>query len=290
MKRLVGMFVRRSGMGTLLRWVFARRCVTIVVYHDPAPEVMHAHLAWYARRYSFITRDALASALDTGAWHALPRYPLVVTLDDGHRGNAALEPVFRAWGVRPTIFLCSRIVGTQRPFWWKTPAARQLGVRRLKRVSDDKRRRMLTQAGSDPDADTDAPQALGWEQVLALADVADFGAHTRAHPILPSCDDRRSAEEIELSGSELSAALGRPCRHFAYPNGDFGRRELAAVRRAGYRTARSATPGWNGPGTDPARLRAIPVSDDSPPDWLAVQVTGIPACWNRLKWAALRQP
>ena len=91
---------------------------------------------------------------------------------------------------------------------------------------------------------------------------------------------RISAEEIALCKTELEEATGLPCRHFAFPNGDFSDREVAIIRQAGYRTARTIDPGWNGPKTDPLRLRAVPISDDASVDWLSVQVTGIPA-WLR---------
>lgn len=272
--------VRWSGFGALQRFLFARRGVTIVVYHDPEPDILREHLAWYARRYRFTTLDAVANALETGHWGGLPPYPLVVTFDDGHRNNARLEPLFRDFRVRPTIYLCSRIVGTTRPYWWKTPAADRIGVESLKRVPDGERRRRLAEAGNDPDREAATRQSLTWDEVRRLSAVADFGAHTRTHPILLQCDDRLCAEEIALCKTELEQATGRPCGHFAFPNGDFSEREVANIRRAGYRTARTIDPGWNGPGTDPLLLKAVPVSDDASVDWLAVQLTGVPA-WLR---------
>ncbi len=280
MKQAIAGALRWTGFGALLRALTARRRVTIVVYHDPAPELMRAHLAWYAQRYSFITLDAMAAAMETGRWGDLPPYPLVVTLDDGHRNNTALAPLFRQYGLRPTIYLCSRVVGTARPYWWKTAAAARIGVDRLKRVPDSERRRRLAEAGDDPDRDSATIDAMGWHEVARMTDVADFGAHTRTHPILPRCDDRRCAEEIGLCREELETALGGACAHFAFPNGDFNEREIEEVRRAGYRTARSIHPGWNHAGTDPLRLRAFPLSDDASVEWLGVQLTGLPA-WLR---------
>ncbi len=272
--------LRWTGFGAMQRLLFARRRVSIVVYHDPEPENLRKHLAWYAKRYNFTTLDAVANALETGRWGDLPPYPLVVTFDDGHKENAKLAPIFREFGVRPTVYLCSQIVGTTRPYWWKTPAADSIGVESLKRVPDGERRRRLAEAGNDPDRETDSRQSLTWDEVLRLRDVVDYGAHTRTHPILLQCDDHRVTDEIALCKAELEEALGEPCRHFAFPNGDFSDREVDIIRRAGYRTARTIDPGWNGPNADPLRLKAVPVSDDAPVEWLAVQVTGLTA-WLR---------
>ncbi|MGQ9367186.1 polysaccharide deacetylase family protein [Azospirillum sp. A39] len=274
--------VRWSGLGRGLRHLFARRRVTIVVYHDPEPAVLREHLAYYARHYRFTTMDAVADALDGGRWDALPDYPLVLTFDDGHRGNAALEDLLREYGVRPTIYLCSRIVGTRRPYWWQTAAAERLGIETLKRVPDAERRARLAAAGNDPDSDGAAAQAMGWDEVRRLAAVVDYGAHTRTHPILPRCSDALAEEEIALCRAELEESLGgTPCRHFAFPNGDYAERDLGILRRAGYRTARTIEPGWNGPNTDPMRLKGFIVSDDATVPWLEVQLTGLPR-WLRV--------
>lgn len=283
MKEALGTLLRLSGLDRVLRAALARGRVSIVVYHDPAPETLERHLAWLAGRYSFITMDRLADALEGGVWDTLPAYPLVVTFDDGHRRNAALEAILRAHNVRPTIFLCSRIIGTRRPFWWQTQAAERLGIETLKRLPDGERRRRLAEAGDDPDRDGAERQAMTWEEVRALSATCDFGAHTRTHPVLPRCDERTSGEEIAASRTEVEAFTQRPCRHFAYPNGDFGDREVRHLRRAGYRTARTIEAGWNGPEADPFRLAAFPVSDDASVSWLAVQMTGVPAWLRRLR-------
>lgn len=290
MKQAIAGMVRWTGLGALMRFGFARRKATIVVYHDPEPELLREHLAWFAERYNFTTMDAVADAMETGRWNALPPYPLVITFDDGHRANTKLEPLFREFGVRPTIFLCSQIVGTARPYWWKTAAAERIGVETLKLVPDAERRQRLADFGDDPDRDGAERQAMTWDEVHRMGEVADYGGHTRHHPILLRCDDRQAAEEIELCKTELEASVGKPCHHFAFPNGDFGERELAAIRRAGYRTARSIDPGWNGPGSDPLQLKAFPLSDDASVAWLSVQMTGIPAKLRTLKASGRGKP
>ncbi|CBW76515.1 unnamed protein product (plasmid) [Mycetohabitans rhizoxinica HKI 454] len=69
---------------------------------------------------------------------------------------------------------------------------------------------------------------------------------------------------------------GRPCVHFAYPNGNYGEREIRLLRAAGYRTARTCDVGWNDDATDPFRLRAIDIHDDSSLAWFIAKLRGIP--------------
>jgi len=67
------------------------------------------------------------------------------------------------------------------------------------------------------------PQSLNWNQVREMHNHGiDFGGHTVKHAILT----RLSREEarIEISGcrAELEGELGKPVRHFSYPNGQEG--------------------------------------------------------------------
>jgi len=280
MKEALGAFVRVTRLDALVRFAFARRRVTIAVYHNPSPETLRTHLAYFARRYSFITMDAFERALTSRRWDELPRYPMVVTIDDGHAGNARLEALLREFGVRPTIYLCSQIVGTARPFWWQTSAAAALGAEALKGLTDTQRRERLRMAGCDLSGTEGERQALTWEEVRTLSSVADFGGHTRHHPILPQCDDAACADEIAVCKQELEATLNQPCRHFAYPNGDYGEREIAELKRAGYATGRTIEVGWNGPDADPYRLKVMPVYDHASLNWLVAQMTGLPS-WLR---------
>ncbi|HYD31441.1 MAG TPA: polysaccharide deacetylase family protein [Azospirillaceae bacterium] len=280
MRKLVGAVVRWSGFSAGARALCARRRITMVVYHDPAPDVLDRHLAYYTSHYTVIDMNTVEMALLEGRWDRLPPYPLVITLDDGHRGNAALAEVFRRYRVRPIIYLSSQVVGTQRPFWWQTDGARQLGIDALKRLPDHQRRACLAEVGTDPERPVTERQALTWDEVREMAAVADFGGHTRTHPILPRCADSDCHDEIAGSKAEVEAAVGVACRHFAYPNGDHGDREAAYLREAGYATARGTRVGWIGPEDDPYRLKGIVVSDEASVDWLVVQLTGLPG-WLR---------
>ena len=102
-----------------------------------------------------------------------------------------------------------------------------------------------------------------------------FGSHTRFHPTLPTCDEDSLRRELELSKSETAELTGSDCLHFAYPNGDYTEREVEAVRRAGYRSARTIEVGWTDLDSDPFRLKITGISDDAPLDMVVAQLSGI---------------
>jgi hypothetical protein len=143
--------VRWSGIAFIVRHTIARRRASIVLLHDPEPAALDDLLRYLARRYRPIPVERLVAALRDGGWSSLPRRTVVVTLDDGRAGNAALGDVLAAHGVRPTIFLISRPVNDRKPARWPT---------------------------------------LDRAAIARLGDRCDFGSHTRTHAFLLKSDDR----------------------------------------------------------------------------------------------------
>ena len=198
----------------------------------------------------------------------------MITVDDGHRRNAHLSDVFKRHRVRPAIFLTTGVVGTDTPFWFKTldDAERK----RLKRLPNEERVAALSaRQGSPMRAGRPAdPQGLTVEDLHALMPLVDFGAHTRSHPSLTTCNDEECWDEISQSKAEVERVTGRPCHHFSYPNGDYSFREASMVRSCGFRSARTADSGWNGPTTDPYRIRILSGCDGASLTRLIADLSG----------------
>jgi peptidoglycan/xylan/chitin deacetylase (PgdA/CDA1 family) len=122
-----------------------------------------------------------------------------------------------------------------------------------------------------------------------MTDSIDFGSHTATHPILPRYNGAVAEREVQTSKGDLEVLLGRPCDHFAFPNGDYGDRELELVRNAGYRSSRTTDVGWNGPGTDPYRLRVLTRdADHMSVPLLALHLAGIAVVKESLQRARAR--
>lgn len=282
--------IAREGTARALRWSAApylvrrassRGSATVLMYHDPAPDALEAHLEYLRSGFRFTTLDAVVEAISSGDWSRIPDAALVLTFDDGHRGNYALLPLFRRFEVRPTIYLCSQIVGTTRGFWFQEPrhTNRLKDMRNRERLAAQERATGFVQ---ERERGESGRQALSRDEILEMAPFVDFGAHTRFHPILPRCDDEEAWDEIAGSKRDLEALLGRPVSHFAYPNGDYGSREMEYVRRAGFASARTTDLGWARPSSDLFRLGTFGVTDDASVDMMAVQISGVPSYLRRL--------
>jgi peptidoglycan/xylan/chitin deacetylase (PgdA/CDA1 family) len=272
--------LRWSGVAALVRRTLGRRRVSILLYHDPRPDVLARHLQFLScRGCSFVSLDDVVRGLREGDWDRLPDNAVVITFDDGYRGNFELLELFKQYGVRPTIYLCSQIVGTRRAFWFTRADAEV--VERLKRMPSTERSDALARVNLDPleEQPGGGRQALSAQEVELMRDWVDFHSHTRLHPVLTMCDDEEAEEEILRSKSEITCLTRAPCRHFSYPNGDYTEREVKIVESAGYASARTIDAGWVQRRTNPLRLPILGTPDDASVNRLAADLAGL--AWAR---------
>jgi peptidoglycan/xylan/chitin deacetylase (PgdA/CDA1 family) len=263
--------VRALRVDSLVRWTIARRRVSILMYHRPSPATLERHLRYLVRHYRPIPLATLVDALRDGAWNGVPERALVLTIDDGARSVAECVDVFRRYEVPVTVYVCSAITGTNRRFWFDTV----FDPWQLMWLPHEERLEALSRVGFTPTGEAAEPSALSLEELAEVAEVAAIESHTRFHPPLTTCPPDEAEREIRESRSEIEAMTGRPCVHFCYPHGIHGEREVELARRAGYRSARTVDLGWNGPRTDPYRLRILGTSDDCSVARLAADLSGV---------------
>lgn len=280
MRSFIFLVLRLTLLPFILRHFVQGRAVSILCYHDPQPRVWDAHLRILSAAYNIIS---LKSYVDWRLGRSAERPPpraLILTLDDGHRNNYALRPVLQRYNLPATIFLCSGIVGTRRHFWWTDVAPGDVG--RLKQVEDAERQALLRNRGFEETREHSERQALSDEEVDELKGSVDFQSHTRLHPILPQCEDARAVDEIRNSKKDLEERFGLSIYAFAYPNGNYGVRDVALVREAGYDCALTIDGGYNRCATDLLRLRRIPISDTAGAHELIVKASGLWGIWEWL--------
>jgi peptidoglycan/xylan/chitin deacetylase (PgdA/CDA1 family) len=278
---------------TLLRWsplipivrtVMQRGKVTILLYHDPEPARFERHIRALKRRYAIVSLREYVEArcVKKSMDHRAPA--VVLTIDDGHRGNYQLRDVIRQEEVPVTVFLASAIVDTRRHYWFLDCSGDDKD--RLKRVGDAERLRRLREGGFDELAEHDERQALTAGEIKEMKSTFDFQCHTRTHPVLPNCDEQKARQEICGAREELVRRFNLDVYAFAYPNGDYSLRDVQIVRECGYMCAITLDFGFNGPTTDIFRLKRILIDDDEEIPGLLVKTSGV---WGWLKrWVFFR--
>ena len=163
-----------------------------------------------------------------------PHRALAITFDDGYLDNYEnAAPVLERLSLPATFFVVTQWIQSDVVPWWD--AAR--GFRY---------------------------PWMTWNDVRALAARGfEIGAHTRTHVDLGQVTSLLADEEIRGARLELEDKLGAGVESFAYPYG--GQHHVteaarALVKQAGFRCCCSGFGGINGTGTDPFRLRRVPVS------------------------------
>jgi peptidoglycan/xylan/chitin deacetylase (PgdA/CDA1 family) len=274
MREALSLAVRWSGVALLVRKTIARWKISVLVYHDPEPSLLERHLAYLAARYDFVALSDVVDAIRMRDRRAIPANAVVLTFDDGYRGNLELAPLFERYGVRPTIYVCTQIVDTGRRFWFDAipnPEA-------FKALNDrDRLAALARMTGFSPTREyaEDGRQALNRDEIRVLARHAEIGSHTRFHPILPTCSDEDAETEVRLSKAELETLVGGECKHFSYPDGSYREREIRLAKAAGYASARTTDFGWNDASSDPFRLKVLGVRDDASVNRLAGDLAGV---------------
>lgn len=279
LKRLLHFMLRWSQLPALVRATCQRRSITIILFHNPSPQLLKRHLSQLSRWYKFVSLSEYIDACRLGDMNGLPCRSMVITLDDGHADNINLMSLFEEYRVFPTIFLCSGVVGTSRHFWFEHETGK-VPVQMLKHLSNDDRLDALKAFGFDVNKEYADRHALSDEEIEVMRNKSDLQSHTISHPILPRCSDDLAMQEIGRSKTDLEKRYGLNVSAFSYPNGSYGEREIEYTRATGYECALTVEDGYNNERTDLFRLKRISVPDDADINELLVRASGL---WGMLK-------
>jgi peptidoglycan/xylan/chitin deacetylase (PgdA/CDA1 family) len=260
---------------------FQRSRPAIVLYHDPDPKLFAAHLDELKKYFNVIPLRDYITARANNTVHLLPKYSLIITIDDGLVGNFSLLDVIASRKAPVTIFLTSGVVDTNRHFWW-TYVSSEEDFRRMKKTAHKDVAAELLRANFDQSADYSTRQALNEREIREMSAYVDFQAHTRFHPVLPTCTQEEAYDEICGCKAELEARFSLDIYALAYPHGDYCDRDIELAKQAGYRCALTVEAGLNGKSTDPFRLKRSYMPDDAGAMEAVVKASGL--------WAVLMRP
>ena len=199
---------------------------------------------------------ALAEMIEKARRGNLAPRSIAWTVDDGYADFAEVAmPVFEGYKSPVAVFLVTGFIdGASWPWWDQVryiiqesgspPEHADDKIAALKRVSDEQKWaeiRTLSEHYSVhvPQVPPASYRPMSWDQVRACARRgASFGPHTVNHPILPNVDDRQAEQEIALSWSRLKEEVGAAALPvLAYPNGDYGPREIELAKKTGLEAA-----------------------------------------------------
>jgi len=179
--------------------------------------------------YQLLTLDDIADVIEGRRSQDHPG--VAVTFDDGFSDfHRHALPVLIRWKIPATLFMVSRRIGKSNDWMHNRgfPERPLLSLGQLQEIRD---------AG------------------------ITIGSHTCTHARLSeiSSNTEQLDEELHESRRELEQMLDQEVNHFAYPYGLHDERTMAAVKKAGYKTACSTRSGFNREDIDPLLLRRLEI-------------------------------
>lgn len=205
----------------------------------------------------------------------------VVTFDDGDRGNRdVLLPVVEELGLPVTIFIATRQIQDQEPYWFdrlinalqvdapvtvtlpsplavtcvinETRGARNWGriehlLSSLKKLEPTMRELVVDGVVKNIERQHRRTRGIAPLSVNDIKELADcplitIGAHSHCHNILTQLDRQAAFESAARSKELLESWTGQRVSYFAYPNGDFNDAVISAVVEAGFEAAVTTAP------------------------------------------------
>ena len=176
----------------------------------------------------------------TAPWHDRLGFALLKSVAPARKGGAGFEALLAPFGLSRQAFAAILPDDAVRLAAEGVAAAKDLPAERRAAAID------ALEAALGGDQVADYAGMMSWDQVRALhAEGHEIGSHSLTHPLLPGLPDERLRDEVEVSRSRLSSAIGASVASFCYPNGSFDSRTVAAVRAAGYECAVTTRWGLN---------------------------------------------
>ncbi len=217
---------------------------------------------------------------------------VLITFDDGYANNLLAAEVLSAAHLPWTVFVATGAIGRENSIWaielsllllhgrvdsiealdrvWslKSDESRKAAFQEirqpLKLMPSEQRRRIMEHIRQQfPSGETSrllhlfpSMQMLGWDEVEQLANAAvEVGSHGVNHEIHHSNQLASvRCQELVESKSELERRLKRPCRFFAFPNGNFSSDSAEEVCNAGFQLAFTTLSGTVKAGLNPYLL------------------------------------
>jgi poly-beta-1,6-N-acetyl-D-glucosamine N-deacetylase len=215
-------------------------------FHKPSKKEFEKCVRWLKNKgFTFLSPADVLEIIQENL--ELPKGAIIITVDDGWQTNEAnIVEVANKYRIPVTIFVSTEPV-EEGAYWWsyldvakKTPLVVPSKAT-LKRMHNNDR---LSIINSIKKYGTIEREALSVEQVKQAADSAyvTIGGHTHSHPILINCEDEDVWEELKISKQKLETWMDKKVEYFAYPNGDYGHREMMMLRDLGYKLAFCSKP------------------------------------------------
>lgn len=199
-----------------------------------------------AAGYQFVGEEQVLAGLD-------PHGRFVwLTFDDGYYNNFRILPLLEKLKIPAQVYVSTGHVLQGKSFWWDAlyrararQGRTQDEIHREAETLKNKTNRELEatlvgEFGSGvlaPASATDRPMTADEVRQIASHPLITVGNHTSEHGVLTNYSLPEARRIIVKGEDDLRRILGKPCRTFAYPNGDYSEEMFDTLESLGYAAA-----------------------------------------------------
>ena len=211
-----------------------------IYFHNPSKEEFESCVKWLKENnFLFLSTSDLECIMQGKL--PFPKGGVLLTVDDGWESNEKnVVAIANKYEVPVTIFIATAPV-EEGTFWWSfflngKQYLRSVSLAAMKKASNQERLLQLEKIKKEKPIKR---EALTIEQIkkIASSKYISIGGHTHTHSILTNCYEDEVRTEIQLSKQKLESWIGKEVGYFAYPNGDYGVREIQILKESNYRLA-----------------------------------------------------
>ncbi len=236
------------------------------------PEHLENIVEYFKKRdYEFISLDDLL-ALNNASTRNNRKF-VVFTFDDGYVDNYQYAyPLFKKHNVPFTIYVATNLPDFKATLWWylleeivvhrtsvemevkgvkmifhtRTIKEKEIAFNKLRywfALADEKNLSILLNSlyrGSEGKIGEKTKElSLTWQQIYELSQdpLVTIGSHTVNHFPLDSLTVEKSTTEILESKRIIESHITKEVKHFCYPLGSYGKREIEILEKTRYATA-----------------------------------------------------
>jgi peptidoglycan/xylan/chitin deacetylase (PgdA/CDA1 family) len=219
-----------------------------IYFHAPEGALFEFCIKWLKKNdFHFLSeKDIVAIAKNTVPF---PKGGVILTVDDGWLSNEKnVIAIAEKHKVPVTIFVATDAI-EHGNYWWpyiekaiklKVPSP---SINELKTFPNKEREKVVKKIKKTLTLNR---QALNVNQIkkAAISKYIHIGAHTVHHPILINCEDDEAFLEIKESKEQIESWLNRKVDSFAYPNGDYSKREIEYLKQLDFSLAYTTKPDY----------------------------------------------
>lgn len=210
-----------------------------IYFHYPSKEEFEFVIKWLKKNgFSFISMHDLQEIMERK--RPFPKGAVLMTVDDGWASNVPnLVELAHQEKVPITIFVATEAI-EEGNYWFnyaKMAYKADLGFpssEEMKKLPNQDRLDILSQIKSQLNLTREAMTVEELKEISS-SEWVTIGGHSHSHAILNQCNDEELIHEVTHCKIMIEDWLQKDIDTFAYPNGDFGEREMKALKSAGYR-------------------------------------------------------